>query len=120
MFSYDNDTNGHGRSNSLIQPSSTNGRMITFPENDQSLITIKSYLNVIETLNRLPMGPKKEWIFHSGMLFGSHLKWWTQGVRATCHEGVDILLYRDRQVRLPLSHMIFGTSPFRRHHPQYL
>ncbi len=96
MFSYDNNTNGHGFSNALIQPCSIDGRMVTLPGNDPSLITIKSYLNAVERLNRLPMDPKREWIFHSGMLFQSNLKWWPKGTRATCHEGVDILFYRHR------------------------
>lgn len=56
---------------------------------------ISDYLKSIERLNHLPMGENGEWIFHSGMLFGSHLKWWVEGRRATAHEGIDILFYRN-------------------------
>ncbi|MBF0229544.1 MAG: hypothetical protein HQK63_08155 [Desulfamplus sp.] len=36
-----------------------------------------------------------EWLFYSGMLFGSKSKWWADwGERYTPHEGVDITFYR--------------------------
>ncbi|MBF0379135.1 MAG: hypothetical protein HQK72_16890 [Desulfamplus sp.] len=36
-----------------------------------------------------------EWLFYSGMLFGSKSKWWADwGERYTQHEGIDITFYR--------------------------
>ncbi len=59
------------------------------------MIFISSYLEDIEKVNNLQPSPLKEWIFHPGMLFGSSLKWWAKGYRATCHEGIDLMLYRN-------------------------
>lgn len=44
----------------------------------------------------------EEWVFHPGMLFDSHVKWWDdQGYRDRSHEGLDLCLYRtkDGEVR---------------------
>lgn len=39
-----------------------------------------------------------DWVFHPGMLFQSHEKWWCGGgVRARPHEGVDLSCYRDKE-----------------------
>jgi len=64
-------------------------------------MSIQAYLTTIEQFNYLPMCPSKEWIFHPGMLFGSPLKWWSkEGDRATCHEGLDIAMYRNSDGRI--------------------
>ena len=64
----------------------------------------EDYLQTLARVNGLVPGPKAplEWLFYPGMLQESHSKWWADfgtRARATCHEGIDICLYR------------FGTGP---------
>jgi murein DD-endopeptidase MepM/ murein hydrolase activator NlpD len=44
----------------------------------------------------------REWLFCPGMVFWSRDKWWGDraGLRPRPHEGVDLLLYRDRNGRV--------------------
>jgi hypothetical protein len=43
----------------------------------------------------------KEWVFYPGMLFNAAGKWWgDKGLRHRPHEGLDLLLYKDRQDRI--------------------
>jgi len=51
--------------------------------------------------NGLDESALKEWIFCPCMLFHAMCKWWgNKGPRDTPHEGLDILLYKDRQDRI--------------------
>jgi len=55
------------------------------------------YLRTIALENALIPEPEAplEWLFYPGMLQESCSKWWVDfGIRATCHEGIDICLYR--------------------------
>lgn len=43
----------------------------------------------------------KEWLLCPGMLFQAKVKWWgDRGPRGRLHEGLDLLLYRDREDRV--------------------
>jgi len=47
---------------------------------------------------RLDLPGLQEWLFCPGMLFQSTCKWWgDRGSRNRPHEGLDLLLYRDRE-----------------------
>lgn len=54
-----------------------------------------SFLDAIAAANGLCDSGCGQWIFYPGMLFGSRAKWWDDfGIRATCHEGIDICFFR--------------------------
>ncbi|MBF0200291.1 MAG: M23 family metallopeptidase [Desulfamplus sp.] len=56
-----------------------------------------NYLSDLAELNSLPLYSRGGWIFHPGMLFGSPFKWWgSGGLRATLHEGVDVVMYKNK------------------------
>jgi murein DD-endopeptidase MepM/ murein hydrolase activator NlpD len=51
--------------------------------------------------NKVGMQGLDEWVFHSGMLFGSPDKWWGDlGRRDFPHEGLDFAMYRDTSGRI--------------------
>jgi len=50
---------------------------------------------------KLDLPDVQEWLFCAGMLFGAKGKWWgDRGPRDRSHEGLDLLLYKDRQARV--------------------
>jgi murein DD-endopeptidase MepM/ murein hydrolase activator NlpD len=89
------------------------------------------------SVNGLDMVGFGQWLFHPGMLFGSHTKWWgDMGRRNRPHEGLDFHAYRtatgevrhlDATTRVPamfegeIAHVIgdfLGQSLFLRHDAQ--
>ncbi|RJQ46183.1 MAG: M23 family metallopeptidase [Nitrospiraceae bacterium] len=64
---------------------------------DRSLIPLKTHFTkYLIRANALHEMGFKEWVFHPGMLFNSHEKWWDRpGERKTSHEGLDMCLFRD-------------------------
>jgi len=59
------------------------------------------YLDTIALVNNLKVSRPSVWYFYPGMLFRSSRKWWADfGTRHALHEGLDIVMYRNRDGRI--------------------
>jgi murein DD-endopeptidase MepM/ murein hydrolase activator NlpD len=64
------------------------------------------FLNQLVKLNQLGTPRQVQWLFHTGMLYGTYDKWWADfGIRITEHEGIDITFYK------PIDQRIKSLSP---------